>query len=183
MRYLFTFALCCLPFLSLSLNASEFENPLQGSLRDPWQVVTGGEKQTTDPSNPSKKVPHAAHAPSSSRTETSSFGPSFADFQLQYESQLDLSTLEDQGADSVAHRYALGEKEWDNFHPSQQIVPAGTIFYGDLAGLATKPAPPTITIDTNRWPTVTAITLVLVILLLPGAYFWIRHQRNLQLSS
>lgn len=182
MRHFFAFALCCLNLLSvdLSLDASEPENPLQGSLRDPWQVVTGGEKKTKVVA--SKKAPQLVPT-ASPQTETSSFGPSFSDFQLQYDSQLDLSTLENKDEDSVAHRYARGEKEWDHFQPSQQILPAGTIFYGDPSVLAAKPTPSTTTIDMNRWPILRSLTLVVVMLLLLGTYFWVRYRRNLSLTQ
>ncbi len=177
MRHFLAFALCCLNLLSL--DASEPENPLQGSLRDPWKVVTGGERKTNLVA--SKKAPHRVPT-ASPETETSSFGPSFADFQLQYDSQLDLSTLENKGEDSVAHRYARGEKEWDHFHPSQQILPAGTIFYGDPSVFAAKRAPSTTTIDMNRWPILRSLTLVVAMLLLLGTSFLVRHRRNLSLT-
>ena len=174
MRHFFAFALCCLSLLSV--DASEPENPLQGSLRDPWQVVTGGEKKTKVVA--SETAPHLLPT-AYPQTETSSFGPSFADFQLQYDSQLDLSTLENKGEDSVAHRYARGEKEWDHFHPSQQILPAGTIFYGDPSVLAANRTPSTTTIDMNRWAILISLTLLVAMLLLLGTYFWMRHRRNL----
>tara|TARA_E500000081_G_C6037436_1_gene307614 strand:- start:44 stop:580 length:537 start_codon:yes stop_codon:yes gene_type:complete len=174
MRHFFAFTLCCLSLLSV--DASEPENPLQGSLRDPWQVVTGGEKKTKVVA--SETAPHLLPT-AYPQTETSSFGPSFADFQLQYDSQLDLSTLENKGEDSVAHRYARGEKEWDHFHPSQQILPAGTIFYGDPSVLAANRTPSTTTIDMNRWAILISLTLLVAMLLLLGTYFWMRHRRNL----
>ena len=177
MRHFFAFALCCLSLLSV--DASEPENPLQGSLRDPWQVVTGGEKKTKVVA--SETAPHLLPT-AYPQTETSSFGPSFADFQLQYDSQLDLSTLENKGEDSVAHRYARGEKEWDHFHPSQQILPAGTIFYGDPSVLAANRTPSTTTIDMNRWAILISLTLLVAMLLLLGTYFWMRHRRNLSLT-
>ena len=158
MRPFFFFVCCSLPLSSHA--AGEPENPLQGSLRDPWQVVSG--QKEADASRP---------------TQTP-FGPSFSNFKAQYGSQLDLSTLGDADGDSVAQRFARGEGEWTQFQPSPCIFQDGAIFYGDPRTLSRDPGPSVTTTATNRWRMSTVAAIFFGISLLLGIYFRNRHHRH-----
>ena len=134
MRPFFFFV--CSSFILLPLVAGEPENPLQGSLRDPWQVVTGQKEAVQIPHK--KNGSHQVHP--SPQTQTP-FGPSFSDFSAQYGSRLDLSTLGDTAGDSVAQRFARGEGDWTQFQPSQGVFQDGAIFYGDPRALSRDRGP------------------------------------------
>ncbi len=182
MRYVFAFTFFCLAFLSLDLviDAEESQNPLQGSLRDPWKIVTEENKPTLP-----SQVPVANQNFLSSSTDhpKSSFGPSFADFKSHYTSSLDLSSLTKANEDSVASRYARGGEEWDHFHPKKTDFPVGMIFYGDPSLLARSHIASTTTIDKGRWPLSLTIAAIFLILLLIGIYCRMQYQRYSSLTS
>ena len=175
MRSFFFFV--CSSFILLPLVAGEPENPLQGSLRDPWQVVTGQKEAVQIPNK--KNGSHQVHP--SPQTQIP-FGPSFSDFSAQYGSQLDLSTLGDTAGDSVAQRFARGEGDWNQFQPSQGVFQAGAIFYGDPRALSRDRGPAVTTTATNGWPVFTVAAIFLSIFLLLGIYFRNRHQRQVSIA-
>ncbi|MEC8337582.1 MAG: hypothetical protein VXZ84_05520 [Planctomycetota bacterium] len=181
MRLFHTFTLFY--FLAcFSLDAGESENPLEGSLRDPWGIFSGAKNSETQeppihgslarglsPMSPSVSPPTES-------TATVTFGPSFKAFKSQYNLQLDLSTFGETGHDSSAARYDRGVTEWAEFQLTQTVFPSGAIFYGDPAALVTNRSLPDAATPTTQWKLVPLFTLVCASLLLIWAYLRVRYR-------
>ena len=180
MHPLYAFTLCYF-FACLSLDAGETENPLDGSLRDPWGIISGAKtngpkKRPIDGSQNRGLSPASPLLPTATEPTTATFGPSFESFQSRYESHLDLSVFEKTGQDSPAARYDRGLKEWDQFQPTGTVFPPGAIFYGDPSALVTNVSFPDTSTPTTRWPVVPFYTVAFTSLLLIGAYFRVRYR-------
>ena len=180
MRLLHALTLCCL--VCFSSYAGALENPLAGSLHDPWGIVSQAKNGTRTKVIFSDPAPRDGSPGSSSLAtprEASTFGPTFESFQSQYISPLNLSNLGKSREDSFVTRYDSGAREWDTFQPNQNIFPAGTIFYGDPGALVATVGPPDPTIATTRWSTFSIYAFAfasLLLLLLLVIYFRMRYQ-------
>ena len=187
MRLFHTLTLCyfiaCVP-----LDASESKNPLEGSLRDPWGILSGAKsRDTKEP--PIHGSPNSGLAPASpsmspaEKPKTINFVPSFQAFQSQYNDHLDLSFFEETGQDSSAARYERRVTEWDEFQLTQTVFPSGAIFYGDPSALVRNQSLPDTATPTTRWSVVPLFILACASLLLIGYYFVVRFRERCTLDS
>lgn len=179
MRLFHTFTLFY--FLACSLDAGESKNPLEGSLRDPWGILSGAKtSETKEPpiqGSPTRSLPPTSPSVSSPTESTGvTFGPSVKAFKAQYNVQLDFSTFGETGHDSLAARYDRGVTEWDQFQLNQTVVPSGAIFYGNPGALVTNRSPPDVATPITQWPLVPLFTFVCASLLLIWAYLRVRYR-------
>ena len=180
MRVFHTFTLCY--FLAcFSLDAGESDNPLEGSLRDPWGIFSGAKnseiKKPPIHGSPTHGLsPTSPSMSPSAEPKTVTFGPSFKAFQSQYNLPLDLSTFGETGQDSSAARYDRGVTEWAEFQLTQTVFPSGAIFYGDPAALVTNRSLSDAATPTTQWKLVPLFTFVCASLLLIWAYLRVRYR-------
>ena len=175
MRQAYIFMMLCIS--CLSLDASEPENPLEGSLLDPWSIL--GETHETNAHDTYLRNLHAHQSSTQvvpSPAVPPPFGPSFRYFQSKYEAHLDLSALGKNEADSLATRYADGAHAWDEFKPSHSMFPSGAIFYGDPSILTEQPDRLQHTPVSNWWSVLTCSAATFTSLLLLGIYFCSRFR-------
>ena len=176
MRSFHAFALLCLA--CCSLDAGEPDNPLAGSLRDPWGIVSKVKKgkytKDTSPNSAARSSP--ASSLLSTPTETSMFDPSFKAFQSQHATYLDISSFDNPEDDSLASRYDRGAREWDAFKPTDTVFPSGIIFYGDPSTLASNLSHPVTTTAATQWSLLIKYAIAFTSLLLLGICCVLRFQ-------
>ena len=182
MRVFHTFALCY--FLAcFSLDAGESENPLEGSIRDPWGIFSGAKNsENKDPpihdSLTRGLSPTSRSMSPPAEPKMVTFGPSFKAFKSQYNLHLDLSTFGETVQDSLAAHYDRDVTEWDEFQLTQTVFPSGAIFYGDPSALVTNRSLADTVTPTKQWSVVPLFTLACASLLLIGAYFRVRYRER-----
>ena len=150
-------AFLCLPMTLGVIDPLDPEQPLQGSLRDPWGVLSSTSADHS--STPDRK----ASAPDV-RPPSEQFGLSFADVRSGYQPSFDLSHL----GDTPADRFDRAVADWDQLKLDPRDWPfgEGMIVYGD-PGKFVLPEnfKPTIHRNGGWWISI-GLTLMLFLLLL-----------------
>ena len=144
----------CLPMTLGVIDPLDPEQPLQGSLRDPWGVLSRDHSITPD---------RKASAPDV-RPPSEQFGLSFSDVRVGYQPSFDVSRL----GDTPADRFDRAVTEWEQLksEPSGWPFGEGMIVYGDPAKFVLPETfKPTIHRNGGWWISI-GLTLVLFLLFL-----------------
>ncbi len=150
-------AFLCLPMILGVIDPLDPEQPLRGSLKDPWGVLSS---TSVDHSG----LPDRKASATDVRWASEQFGLSFAGVRSAYQPSFDLSHL----GDTPADRFDRAAADWDQLklQPSDWPFGEGMIVYGDPAKFVLPETfKPTIHRNGGWWISI-GLTLVLFLLLL-----------------
>ena len=156
-------AFLCLPMALGVIDPLDPEQPLQGSLRDPWRVLSSASADHSGTPDGKASTPDV-------RPPSDQFGLSFSDVRAGYQPSFDLSHL----GDTTADRFDRTVIEWEQLtlEPSGWPFGEGMIVYGDPVKFALsenfKPLPH----RNGGWWISIGLTLLLFLLLLRAYRLW-----------